>query len=165
MKKSSYLASLSSRELLREIDALTASLSGEQISLDEALEVIRAGVEKAEDIGQPMCISVCDASGVEVAAVRMDGAWVGSVDIAKKKAFTSAAFKITTKDLAENAQPGEEFYGIQHSNDGKVMVFAGGVPIALEDGEVIGAVGVSGGSGDQDHKVAVAASDAFSERE
>jgi uncharacterized protein GlcG (DUF336 family) len=85
---------------------------------------------------------------------------VGSVDISINKAFTARAFDIATKDLGENAQPGKQFFGIQESNHGRVMIFAGGVPLH-QDGQVVGAVGVSGGSGEQDQTVAEAAAAAF----
>ena len=90
----------------------------------------------------------------------MDNAWIGSVDISVKKAYTSRAFDISTKDLADNSQSGDQFFGIHASNGGKIMIFAGGVPLK-RDGQVVGAVGVSGGSGDQDHGVAEAGAGAF----
>lgn len=130
------------------------------ISLDDARRIIRAGQEKSKEIGVPMNIAVVDAGANLVAFERQDGAWIGSIDIAQKKAFTSRAFDIETKALAENSQSGEQFFGIHVSNDGKVMIFAGGVPLKLGD-EVVGAVGVSGGLGKQDQAVAAAAS-AFS---
>ena len=83
----------------------------------------------------------------------MDNAWIGSIDIALKKAYTSSAFEIETKELAKHAQSGGEFFGVHVSNDGKIMIFAGGIPLK-RDGKVVGAIGVSGGSGDQDHAVA-----------
>ena len=82
----------------------------------------------------------------------MDGAWIGSVDISISKAFTSRAFDISTADLAADAGPGGQFFGINVSNSGRVMIFAGGVPLRL-GGRVVGAVGVSGGSGEQDQLV------------
>jgi uncharacterized protein GlcG (DUF336 family) len=85
----------------------------------------------------------------------MDNAWLGSIDISIKKAWTSRAFDIATKDLAGHSQSGNQFFGIHASNDGKVMIFAGGIPLK-KDGKVIGAIGVSGGSGEQDHAVAEA---------
>jgi uncharacterized protein GlcG (DUF336 family) len=103
-----------------------------------------------------MNIAVVDAGGDLVLHVRMDGAWRGSVDIAINKAFTARAFDITTAELAELAKPGGPFYGIQVSNDGKVMVFAGGAPV-IADGVIVGAVGVSGGTGEQDTTVCEAA--------
>jgi uncharacterized protein GlcG (DUF336 family) len=90
----------------------------------------------------------------------MENAWLGSIDIAQKKAFTSRAFDIATKDLAQHSQSGNQFFGIHASNDGKVMIFAGGIPLK-SGGKVVGAIGVSGGSGDQDHAVAEAGAAAF----
>ncbi len=130
------------------------------VTLADAKRMIVAGEKKAAEIGQPMNIAVADAGGNIVAHVRMDGAWIGSIDISQKKAYTSRAFDIATKDLAEHSQSGKQFFGIHASNDGKVMIFAGGVPLK-KDGQVVGAVGVSGGSGDQDHAVAEAAAAAF----
>lgn len=131
------------------------------ISLEDARRVIRAGQEKANEMGVPMNIAVVDAGANLIAFERQDGAWIGSIDIAQKKAFTARAFDIETKALAENSQSGEQFFGIHVSNDGKVMIFAGGVPLKLGD-EVVGAVGVSGGLGKQDQQVAEAAAHAFS---
>lgn len=125
------------------------------ITLTEARTVIAAAEKRAAEIGQPMNIAVADAGGNLVAHVRMDGAWLGSIDISINKAFTARAFDIQTKDLAENAQPGQQFYGIHASNGGRIMIFAGGIPLT-SGGEVVGAVGVSGGTGDQDQAVAEA---------
>lgn len=130
------------------------------LTLADARTVIAAAEAKAEEIGQPMNIAVVDAGGNLLAHVRMDGAWLGSVDISINKAWTSRAFDITTKDLAENSQPGDDFYGINASNKGKVMIFAGGIPLT-RDGEVVGAVGVSGGIGEQDQAVAEAGAASF----
>ena len=125
------------------------------IGLDEARSVITSAERKAKEIGQPMNIAVVDQGNNLVAFARMEGAWLGSIDIAQNKAFTSRAFDIATKDLAEHAQPNKQFYGIHASNGGKVMIFAGGIPLK-RGGEVVGAIGVSGGSGDQDQSVAEA---------
>jgi len=131
------------------------------VSLEEARRIIRAGQEKANEIGVPMNIAVVDAGANLVAFERQEGAWIGSIDIAQKKAFTSRAFDIETKALGENSQSGQQFFGIHASNNGKIMIFAGGVPLK-RGGEVIGAVGVSGGLGHQDQAVAEAAAKAFS---
>ncbi|MFF2521397.1 GlcG/HbpS family heme-binding protein [Streptomyces liangshanensis] len=128
----------------------------ETVSLDEARRVIEAGEKKARDMGRPSNIAVVDHGGNLVAHIRMDDAWIGSVDISINKAFTARAFDITTQDLAENAGPGAQFFGISGSNQGRVMIFAGGVPLH-RDGKVVGGVGVSGGSGEQDQAVAEAA--------
>ncbi len=129
-------------------------------TLQEAKTIIAAAEKKAAEIGQPMNIAVADEGGNLVAHVRMDGAWIGSIDISIKKAYTSRAFDIATKDLAEHSHSGGQFFGIHASNDGKIMIFAGGVPLR-RDGKVVGAIGVSGGSGEQDHNVAEAGAAAF----
>lgn len=125
------------------------------VTLEDARRVIAAAEAKAAEIGQPMNIAVADAGGNLVSHVRMDGAWLGSIDISINKAFTSRAFDIQTKDLGDNAQPGNQFYGIHASNHGRIMIFAGGLPLS-RDGQVVGAIGVSGGSGEQDQSVAEA---------
>ena len=125
------------------------------VRLEDARRIIAAAEKKAKEIGQPMNIAVADAGGNLVAHVRMDNAWMGSIDISIKKAFTSRAFDIATKDLAGLSQSGDQFFGIHVSNHGRIMIFAGGIPLK-EDGKVVGAIGVSGGSGDQDHAVAEA---------
>lgn len=130
------------------------------ITLEDARIIIAAAEKKSAEIGQPMNIAVVDAGGNLVAHVRMDNAWIGSVDISIKKAWTSRAFDITTRDLADNSQSGDQFFGIHASNNGKVMIFAGGIPLK-KNGKVIGAIGVSGGSGEQDHSVAEAGAAAF----
>jgi len=130
------------------------------VKLADARRVIAAAEKMAQKIGQPMNIAVADSGGNLVSHVRMDGAWLGSIDISIKKAFTSRAFDIATKDLAKHSQSGEQFFGIHASNGGKVMIFAGGIPLK-RDGKVVGAIGVSGGSGKQDHAVAEAGAKAF----
>jgi uncharacterized protein GlcG (DUF336 family) len=130
------------------------------MTLEDARRVIAAAHKKALDIKQPMNIAVVDAGGNLVAFERMDGAWMGSIDIAIHKAFTSRAFDISTKELGKLSQPGEDFFGIHVSNHGRVMIFAGGVPLK-KGSVVVGAIGVSGGSGKQDQSVAEAGEDAF----
>ena len=129
-------------------------------TLSDARRIIAAAEKKAVEIGQPMNIAVADEGGNLISHVRMDGAWLGSIDISIKKAFTSRAFDISTKDLATHSQSGDQFFGIHASNGGRVMIFAGGIPLK-KDGKVVGAIGVSGGSGDQDHAVAEAGAAAF----
>ena len=130
------------------------------IKLEDARRIIAAAEKKASQIGQPMNIAVADEGGNLVSHVRMDNAWLGSVDISIKKAYTARAFDIATKDLATHSQSGGPFFGIHASNDGKIMIFAGGIPLK-RDGKVVGAIGVSGGSGEQDHAVAEAGAAAF----
>ena len=130
------------------------------MNLEDARRIIAAAEIMADEIGQPMNIAVADAGGNLVAHVRMDNAWMGSIDISIKKAWTSRAFDIATKDLAEHSQSGGQFFGINASNGGKVMIFAGGIPIK-KGKKVVGAIGVSGGSGEQDHAVAEAGAKAY----
>jgi uncharacterized protein GlcG (DUF336 family) len=130
------------------------------ITLSDARRIIEAAERKAEEIGQPMNIAVVDGGGNLIAHVRMDRAWIGSVDISINKAWTSRAFDITTQDLGANSQSGDQFFGIHASNHGRVMIFAGGIPLKRGN-EVVGAIGVSGGSGVQDHTVAEAGAAAF----
>jgi uncharacterized protein GlcG (DUF336 family) len=125
------------------------------ITLNEAREVIAAAEKKADEVGQPMNVAVVDEGNNLVAFARMEGAWLGSIDIAMNKAFTARAFDLATIDLADNAQPGQQFYGIHASNGGKIMIFAGGIPLK-RGGQVVGAIGVSGGTKPQDQSVAEA---------
>jgi uncharacterized protein GlcG (DUF336 family) len=136
---------------LQEIDMVT---------LEDARRIIAAAERKSKELKQPMNIAVADGGGNLVAHVRMDEAWIGSIDISIKKAFTARAFDISTKELAKNSQSGDQFFGIHASNEGRVMIFAGGIPLTRA-GKVVGAVGVSGGSGEQDHAVAEAGVKAF----
>ena len=130
------------------------------VTLADARRVIAAAESKAAEIGQPMNIAVVDSGGNLVAHARMDGAWIGSIDISINKAWTARAFDIATKDLAENSQSGDQFFGIHVSNHGRVMIFAGGVPLKRGE-QVVGGVGVSGGVGKQDQAVAEAGANAF----
>ena len=130
------------------------------ITLADARRIIQAAEKKAEEIGQPMNIAVVDQGGNLVSHVRMDKAWIGSVDISINKAWTARAFDTSTKELAQYSQSGGQFFGIHVSNRGRVMIFAGGVPLKRGD-QVVGALGVSGGTGAQDQAVAEAGAAAF----
>jgi len=123
------------------------------LTMDKAQQIIEAAIDKAKTIGQPMNVAIVDAGANLMAFMRMDGAWLGSIDIAINKAFTAKAFDISTLELGRNSQPGDQFFGIHVSNHGRVMIFAGGIPIKV-NGQI---VGVSGGSGEQDQAVAEAA--------
>ena len=125
------------------------------ITLEEAQKILAAAERKAGEMGQPMNIAVMDAGRNLVAFHRMDGAWVASTDIAIDKAFTSAGRGLTTRKIGEMAQPGQPLFGINTTNGGRIVIFAGGIPL-MRDGEVIGAVGVSGGTVDEDEEVAEA---------
>jgi uncharacterized protein GlcG (DUF336 family) len=132
----------------------------QNITLDEARRIIAAGEKRAAEIKQPMNIAVVDSGGNLVAHVRMDGAWIGSIDISINKAFTARAFDIATVDLAKHSQSGGQFFGIHTTNGGRIVIFAGGVPLK-RGGQVVGGVGVSGGLADQDQTVAEAAASAL----
>ena len=131
------------------------------LDLADARRSIAAGERKASELGIPYNIAVADAGGGLVAHVRMDGAWLGSVDIAINKAWTARAFDMPTDDLARITQPGEQGFGLNTTNDSRVVIFGGGIPVK-RDGAVIGAVGASGGSVAQDVAVARAAVEGFS---
>src|SRR4030081_309432 len=131
------------------------------LTLAKAQLIIEAATDRAKKIGQPMNIAIVDAGANLMAFMRMDGAWLGSIDIAINKAFTAKAFDISTLELGRNSQPGDPFFGIHASNRGRVMIFAGGIPIKV-NGQIVGAIGVSGGSGAQDQAVAEAAVTALS---
>jgi uncharacterized protein GlcG (DUF336 family) len=130
------------------------------ITLEIANQIIEAAIKKANQIKQPMCIAVVDEGGNMVQHVRMDGGCLGSVDISLHKAYTARAFNCTTKELGANSQPGCQFYGIHVSNIGKIMIFAGGIPLKYK-GKIVGAIGVSSGSEEQDVAVAEAGVAAF----
>ena len=130
------------------------------ISLTQAQKVVAAGVAEADRIGVPMNIAVVDAGNNLTAFVRQDGAWLGSIDVAQNKAYTARAFDSATADLYPETQPGGSLYGIAASNGGQIITFPGGLPI--QSGEtIVGAVGVSGGTVDQDQQVAEAARGGF----
>jgi len=133
------------------------------LTLADAREIIAAGEKKATELGIPYNVAVVDAGGSLIAHVRMDGAWLGSIDIAIHKAFTSRAFDMATQDLAKMAQSGKPLFGINSTNHERVVIFAGGMPV--KDGDtVIGAVGASGGTVDQDQQVVEAAVGALKRR-
>ena len=137
------------------------SLSKLSLDLADARRIIAAAERKAVELGIPYNIAVADAGAGLVAHVRMDGAWLGAVDIAINKAWTARAFDMSTDDLSHLAQCGEQGFGINTTNSSRVVIFGGGIPV-LAGSVVIGAVGASGGSVEQDVAVARAGVAAFS---
>ncbi|MCX7548368.1 heme-binding protein [Xanthomarina sp. F1114] len=125
------------------------------ITLAQAEKVITAAKEKSAAIDTKMNIAVVDAGANLVAFVRMDGAWLGSLDISIKKAKTARFFDMNTGVVGELSQPGGSLYNIEHSNNG-LITFPGGIPIKNVNGDIIGAIGVSGSSVENDHAVAEA---------
>ncbi len=130
------------------------------ITLEQAEKIIAAAKKKAIDIDAKMNICVVDGGANQVAFVRMDGAWLGSADIALKKAKTARFFDMPTGEIGKLSQPGESLYNIEHSNGGLIS-FPGGVPLKNKKGEIIGAIGVSGSVVENDHKVATAGAEAL----
>ena len=130
------------------------------ITLEQAEKVIAAAKKKAVDIDTKMNICVVDGGANQVAFVRMDGAWLGSADIALKKAKTARYFDMSSGEIGKLSQPGESLYNIEHSNGGLIS-FPGGVLLKNKKGDIIGAVGVSGSSVENDHTVASAGADAL----
>lgn len=128
------------------------------VTYEQAEQAIAAAIKEAEKIGTQMCIAVVDSGADLKAFTRMNGAWVGSIDIAIKKAKTACFFGMNTGQIGQLSQPGNSLYGIEHSNGG-LITFPGGIPIVDEDGILIGAIGVSGSSVENDHQVAKACVD------
>lgn len=129
------------------------------ITLEQAQNAVAAAIGKAIAIDTKMDISVVDAGGNLKAFARMDGAWLGSIDISMKKARTARYFDMNTGDIGGLSQPGGPLYQIEVSNGG-LITFPGGVPIKNGAGEIIGAIGVSGSTVEDDHTVAVAGAEA-----
>lgn len=125
------------------------------ITLEQAEKAIKAAKEKAIEIGVKMDIAVVDAGANLTAFARMDGAWLGSIDIAIRKAKTARFFDMNTGEIGKLSQPGGPLYNIEHSNTGLIS-FPGGIPIKNSSGEIIGAIGVSGSTVADDHAVAEA---------
>lgn len=126
------------------------------LTLDDAKRKLAAAEAKAESFGIAYNIAVVDAGGHLLAFARQDGALIGSIDLAIDKATTARIFDKTTSDLGRASQPGAPLYGIQETNAGKVVIFGGGIPVAL-NGNIVGAVGASAGTVEQDVAVAEAA--------
>lgn len=132
------------------------------ISLEDATEIIAAAEDKADEIGVPSVVTVVNEEGNLIAQHRMDGAWLPSVNISSDKAYTAAGLEMPTHELAEACQPGGSLYGLQTTDDDRIVIFGGGFPLTME-GEVVGAIGSSGGQVDEDMEVARAGIERFVE--
>ncbi|MBT0606780.1 GlcG/HbpS family heme-binding protein [Aequorivita echinoideorum] len=128
------------------------------ITLEQAQKAVAAAIEKSKELNVKMNITVVDSGANLVAFSRIDGAWLGSIDISMKKARTARYFNMNSGEIGKLSQPGGSLFGIEHSNGGLIS-FPGGVLIKKGD-EIIGAIGVSGDSVENDHKVAQAGADA-----
>jgi uncharacterized protein GlcG (DUF336 family) len=130
------------------------------ISLEQAEVAVKAAKEKAKQINIPMNVAIVDTGANLVAFARMDDAWLGSIDLAMRKAKTARYFNMESGEIGKLSQPGGPAWQIEHSNGG-LITFPGGVPIKNSKGEIIGAIGASGGMPDNDHEVAQAGADAL----
>ncbi|PZG23499.1 GlcG/HbpS family heme-binding protein [Nonomuraea aridisoli] len=131
-----------------------------RLDLAGARRVLDAALDRAVEIGRPMNVAVVDGGGHLLAFARQDGAKLGSIDIAIRKARTAALMATTTEDLGTSAAPGGPLFGVQVTNGG-LVIFGGGIPLTAADGEIAGAIGVSAGTVEQDITVARAGADAF----
>lgn len=131
------------------------------ITLEQAQKAIEAALQKSKELGVKMNIAIVDSGANLVAFAKMDDAWLGSTDIAQKKAKTARFFDMNSGEIGKLSQPGQPLYNIEHSNNGLIS-FPGGVLIKDASGKIIGAIGVSGSTVDDDHEVAIAGAEAVS---
>lgn len=131
-----------------------------EITLQQADKVVESALKKAQELDLKMNIAVVDGGANLKAFRRMDGAWLGSIDIAVRKARTARLFDMNTGEIGKLSQPGESLYNIEHSNGG-LITFPGGIPLKIGNGDVIGGIGVSGSTVENDHAVAEAGASAL----
>ncbi|WP_100398869.1 GlcG/HbpS family heme-binding protein [Bacillus sp. FJAT-44742] len=131
-----------------------------KVTLATVKEMLDAAENKAKEIGVPMVITIVDDGGNLLASHRMDDALLASIDISLNKAWTSVALKMPTNQLTSLGKPGGELFGIHTTNDSRIVLFGGGIPLTIEE-TIVGAAGVSGGSVENDIEVAEAAVEAF----
>jgi uncharacterized protein GlcG (DUF336 family) len=130
------------------------------VTHEQAINIIEKSILKAEALGVKSCIAVLDSGGNIKSFSRMDDAWVGSIDVAIKKAKTACFFAMPSGEIGKLSQPGQPLYGIEHSNEG-LITFPGGLPIVDDEGILIGAIGVSGDTVENDHLVAKAGAESI----
>ncbi len=153
---------LDEKLLSRIVESVVEQMSECKMTLSLARQLIYKVEDKARELGVNAVVAVADSGGNIVAVESMDDAYIASYDIAVNKAFTCVSLKMPTSKLKKLAQPGESLYGIQFTNGGRIVIFGGGVPLVCK-GKVIGAVGVSGGSEEQDTKLGEYAEKVFEE--
>jgi len=146
--------------MLATLLAVGSAQAQSDITMEQAISAATAAVEKAEAIDTKMNVAIVDAGGNLKTFVRMDGAWLGSIDISVKKAKTARYFDMNTGEIGKLSQPGGPLYNIEHSNNG-LITFPGGVPLRNAEGAIIGAIGVSGSTVENDHTVAEAGAKAL----
>lgn len=133
------------------------------VTLEDAKALIEKVEKEAERVGVKAVIAVSDAAGRPIAVHCMDGSYIGSYDIAVNKTYTAVAFQMPTKELAKLAAPGGSLYGIEHTNEGKIVIFGGG-EVLCRNGQIVGAVGISGGTAKQDTQLGEFAKNVFESR-
>lgn len=153
---------MNEQQICQVVEQVISQTKTKAMNLKLACALISKIENKAESMGIAVVIAVSDKAAKPVAVHCMDGAYIASYDIAVNKAYTSAGLKMSTAKLAGLAQPGQELYGIQHTNQGRIVIFGGGE--VLEDkGKIVGALGVSGGTLEQDTELAAYGKEIFEE--
>jgi uncharacterized protein GlcG (DUF336 family) len=154
---------MNEKDMKNIIEAVVRDLGDDVsgITLDMALALAKAVREKAAEIGVNAVVAIADRGANPVLVQCMDNAYIASYDIALNKSYTSVALKMPTWKLSELAKPGNSLYGIQHTNGGKIVIFGGGEPLCNRKGEIIGALGVSGGSESEDTALAAYGKEIF----
>ena len=154
---------MNEKDMKNIIEAVVRDLGDDvsSITLDMALALAKAVREKAAEIGVNAVVAIADRGANPVLVQCMDNAYIASYDIALNKSYTSVALKMPTWKLSELAKPGNSLYGIQHTNGGKIVIFGGGEPLCNRKGEIIGALGVSGGSESEDTALAAYGKEIF----
>lgn len=137
-------------------------MASEILNLHLAKQLMEIIEKRAQAVGLKAVIALCNAHGNPIAVHCMDDAFLVSYDVATKKAYTSVAVKMSTMELSKIAQPGQTFYGVDKLDGGKIVIFGGGIPLKV-DGEIVGGLGISGGTGEEDHDLAVFGEAAFQE--
>lgn len=157
------MTAMNEQEISKAVETVLRQMSGpQQMTLELAKALIEKVEAKAREMKVNAVVAVSDKAGRPVAVHCMDDAYIASFDIALNKTYTSASLKMSTAQLGTLSQPGEPLYGIQFTNEGKIVIFGGGEPLEAE-GNIIGALGVSGGTAEQDTALAAYGKQAFKE--
>lgn len=146
--------------ICRAVEQAVKEAGKSVMTLEKAKKLIEKVEKKAEEMGISVIIAVADKAARPVAIHCMDNAYIASFDIALNKAYTSAGLKMSTKKLSGLAGPGQPLYGIQHTNEGKIVIFGGGEVLEI-NGRIVGAIGVSGGTLEQDTFLAAYGKEVF----
>ena len=153
---------MNEKELTGIVEAVVRDMADvSNMTLDMALALAQAVRKMASEMGVKAVVAVSDRGANPVLVQCMDDSYIASYDIALNKAYTSVALKMPTWKLSELAKPGSSLYGIQHTNQGKIVIFGGGEPLCNRKGEIIGAIGVSGGSESEDTALAAYGKEIF----